>query len=285
MNMNYHEFEPPSHLRGSVHSFWLLQEKHTPHTEEHMFFPERLVRLVFYQGDSYVGLPGGPLEMLPQTYLMGFQSGPLRAVSRGFARVLGVELYPWAAMRLLGLEKVHSTHFLEVGVLLERLGRQISALLRLESGREALELLEDWLSSRSQVVNLEPNPATLAATRLYVSKGQGKISEIAEELGISTRQLERGFVSTVGISAKQLARTIRFEEAHNRILLEPRLSLTELAFELGFADQAHFNREFKAFSSLNPTTFIGHVLRRYENTEQLLPDELSALYNRSSTLR
>jgi len=281
--MNYHEFPPPAVLSHSVCRFWMLEEEHTPHTEEHMFFPERLVRLVFYQGDSYVGLPGGPLEKLPQTYLMGFQSGPLRAVSRGFARVLGVDLYPWAAMRLLGLERVHSRHFLEVGTLLERLGRQISALLRLESGREALELLEDWLTSRSQVVNLEPNPATLAATCLYRSGGQGKISEIAEELGISSRQLERGFLSTVGISAKQLARTIRFEEAHNRILLEPQLSLTELAFELGFADQAHFNREFRAFSHMNPTTFIGHILRRYEQTPPFPPDELSALFNRSST--
>ena len=280
--MNYHEFPPPAALSHSVRCFWLLEEQHTPHTEEHMFFPERLVRLVFYQGDSYVGLPGGSLEKLPNTYLMGLQSGPLRAVSRGFARVLGVELYPWAAMRLLGLEKVRSMHFSEAGMLLERLGRQISALLRLESEREALELLEDWLTSRSQVVNLEPNPATLAATRLYESKGQGKILDIAEELGISSRQLERGFMSTVGISAKQLARTIRFEEAFNRLMLEPQLNLTELAHTLGFADQAHFNREFKAFSSMNPTTFIKHVLHRYENIEQVPRGELSDLSNRSS---
>ncbi len=283
--MNYHEFEPPPYLRPSVRCLWTLEEEHTPHTEEHMFFPERLVRLVFYQGDSYVSLPGSSLEKLPQTYLMGFQSGPLRAVSRGFARVLGVELYPWAAMRLLNLERVQTLHFAQVGVLLERLGRQIAALLRLENGREALELLEDWLISRSQAVNLEPNPATLAATGLYLSRGQGKISDLAEELGISTRQLERGFASTVGISAKQLARAIRIEEAFNRLMLEPQLNLTELAFELGFADQAHFNREFKAFSSMNPTNFIKHVLLRYEHTRQFSREALSDFFNRSSGVR
>jgi AraC-like DNA-binding protein len=283
--MNYREFPPPAQLQHSVRCFWTLEEEHTPHTEEHLFFPERSVRLIFYHGESYVGLPNGMLTALPQTsFLMGFQNGPLRAVSKGFTRVLGVELYPWSAMRLLDLAGVQAMHFMKVGVALERLNRQIAALLRSDAPQEALELLEDWLTFRSKEVNLESNVAIEAAKTLYTSFGQGKIGDIAEELGVSTRQLERGFLHSVGISAKQLARTIRFEEAHNRLLLEPDRSLTELALELGYADQAHFNREFRAFTQMNPTAFVQYM-RIQHQPDPFSLEELAGLFKRSSGVR
>ncbi len=280
--MSYHEFRPPPQLQHSVRCFWTLEEEHSPHTEEHLFFPERSVRLIFYHGESYVGLQGGALTAMPQTsFLMGFQNGPLRAVSKGFTRVLGVDLYPWSAMRLLELDGVQAMHFMKAGVALERLNRQIAALLRSEALQEALELLEDWLTWRIKEVNLESNMAIEAAKMLYTSFGQGKISDLAEILGVSSRQLERGFLHSVGISAKQLARTIRFEEAHNRLLLEPARSLTELAFELGYADQAHFNREFRAFTQMNPTAFMQYM-RIQHPPDQFSLEESAGLFKRSS---
>ncbi len=288
--MSYREYSPPEALRHSVRCLWLLEEEHTSRTEEHLFFPERSVRLVFYQGEAYLGTVDGPLEAMPNSYLMGFQNGPLRAVSKGFTRALGVELYPWGAVRLLGLSSVQSMTFTSVSPALERLGRQIPALLRSDATVEALELLEDWLLARAKQVSLEQTVAIVAATRLYDSGGQGKIADIAAGLNLSTRQLERGFQAQVGISPKQLARTIRFDVASKRVLLEPKLSLTELAFDLGYADQAHFNREFRAFSHMNPSAFIRYILERHgplelEENVEAFKNKASDLYNFSRRVR
>ena len=62
-------------------------------------------------------------------------------------------------------------------------------------------------------------------------------------------------MAEVGVNAKTLARLIRFEEVRNRLWLEPKVSLAQLAYELGFADQAHLTREFRALSYMTPRTF------------------------------
>lgn len=59
----------------------------------------------------------------------------------------------------------------------------------------------------------------------------------------------------MGVSPKTLARKIRFEAVHDRIWQNPQADLAALAYELGYADQCHLNREFKALSHKTPTQF------------------------------
>jgi AraC-like DNA-binding protein len=253
--MNYQEYLPHPTLQGSIHCYWTLEEYHTPEMEGHRFHPESSVRLAFYQGDSYVGLADGELEALPKCYLIGLYDQPFYGVSKGLSKVLGVEFYPWGAMQLLGLsDSVQSVAFKQFQVD-ATLSCQIRSLLALDNLSEAIQVLEDWLLSRHSLYTLEPTGATRAAEMLYASHGQQQVSEIAETVGLSTRQLERLFLRQVGISPKALAKMIRFETAHNKIWLEPERNLTELAYELGYADQGHFSRDFRAYAHVSPQTF------------------------------
>lgn len=59
----------------------------------------------------------------------------------------------------------------------------------------------------------------------------------------------------VGLPAKTLGRLIRFDEVQRRLRDQPGESLAGLALELGFADQAHLNREFRALAQMTPRTF------------------------------
>jgi len=61
------------------------------------------------------------------------------------------------------------------------------------------------------------------------------------------------------MSPKALARLIRFDEAHTRLWNAPRQSLTTLAYELGYADQAHFSREFRALAAIPPSAFAAEA--------------------------
>jgi AraC-like DNA-binding protein len=263
--MHYHEQLPPLALQSAVRCLWVREIEPSAHPREHLFFSERATRLVFHDGQVLVGTLGGSLEPLPSVYHMGFLKTPLRAISqdsKDLVRAVGVEFYPWGAVRLLGLERVFDLPFHLHDDALERLGRQITALLRADAAREAIELLEDWLLVRARDVKLDATPASLAAMRLYEQKGQGRIADLAEELGISQRQLERGFQTQIGISAKQLAQAIRFGEAHTDLMLEPTRSLTDLAYALGYGDQSHFNREFRAFTGMSPGEFAERVVVR-----------------------
>ena len=70
------------------------------------------------------------------------------------------------------------------------------------------------------------------------------IATIAQELGVSVRQLERLCREQVGVAPASLYRQLRMRYAHWLIDNTDR-SVTEIAIEAGFADCAHFSRQFK----------------------------------------
>ena len=120
-------------------------------------------------------------------------------------------------------------------------------------------MLERFVAARARAVDIAPTPAIEVATNLCDSAGQGSILRLAEMSGVSMRQLERQFQQQVGMTPKALARVIRFKRARRRIETAPETRLTALAYDLGYADQAHFSREFRAFAWTSPRAFRAEV--------------------------
>lgn len=80
------------------------------------------------------------------------------------------------------------------------------------------------------------------------------VNSYAEKLSISTRYLSRLTNKYVNKSPKQVIADYIAQEA--RILLETtRLSVQEIAFRLGFPDQASFSKFFKKHKGQSPSTF------------------------------
>ncbi len=78
------------------------------------------------------------------------------------------------------------------------------------------------------------------------------IGEIARQLGVSTRQLERLFVSIVAMRPGEFYRSLRLRYA--RWLLDnTNRQVTDIALDAGFADCAHFSRQFKAAHGFAPS--------------------------------
>lgn len=69
---------------------------------------------------------------------------------------------------------------------------------------------------------------------------------------ISERQFERKFLQSVGFTPSYYKRVVRFEKALYRIQRGDYHTLSNLAYELGYSDQSHFNREFKQLSGSTP---------------------------------
>ncbi len=255
----YREYAPPPALAGLVRAFWSVEEEHTGATEAHRFLPERSVRLTFYAGESYFE-QAGALIPLPPAYVLGLYGRPVGGVSRGLTRAMGAELYPWGAVQLLGLSSgVQALRYPVREASLVRLARTVRALLQEGSVCAAVEVLQGWLVERAAKCARERGPAVHAAIALYHEPGRARVNELAEELGLSTRSLERQFRAEIGVAPKALARLIRFEEAHNRLWMTPGQSLTDLAYDLGYADQAHFARDFRSFASMSPTEFLQYI--------------------------
>lgn len=257
----YRTLPPHPSLAPWVRCYGALDDVHTELTEEHVLYPECSVLLAFLHGESYLGV-GSDFRRLPLAYVQEPRGFPVRLCSRGRTRLVCVELYPWGAIRLLGLEASFATsnHPCLIPESVSPLfARRMERLLAAGELDEALRLQEEWLLARAREVGLDTTPALTAATRLFESRGQATVQAVAEGVGLSVRQLERQFQSQVGLPPKLLGRLSRFEAAAHHLWAGLDPSFTRLAHDLGYADQAHFNREFRAFATKSPGRFVAET--------------------------
>jgi transcriptional regulator GlxA family with amidase domain len=68
--------------------------------------------------------------------------------------------------------------------------------------------------------------------------------------------LEREFKQKIGISPKQYMRIARLNGVQRLIENNTTQDFTNISYEGGYADQAHFIREFKTFTGESPKAFV-----------------------------
>jgi AraC-like DNA-binding protein len=99
-----------------------------------------------------------------------------------------------------------------------------------------------------------------AWARLRASHGAVVIATLAEEVGWSRRHLAARFKADVGLPPKTVARVLRFQRVTQTLRRAGRDGLAEVAYACGYADQAHLNRDFRAFAGTTPTDFAARLL-------------------------
>lgn len=81
------------------------------------------------------------------------------------------------------------------------------------------------------------------------------LDELADYLGISRYYFCRLFKQSIGISPYQYVIQQRVERA-KQLLLQGRMSISDIAIACGFAHQSHLNRHFKRLIGVTPKTLL-----------------------------
>lgn len=87
-------------------------------------------------------------------------------------------------------------------------------------------------------------------------KGQVSVVELSHKVNISQRQLSRRFNHCVGLSPKEFAKINRFIHSLAQLKKYPSVSLTEVAYESGYYDQAHFIHTYKEYTGITPSELL-----------------------------
>lgn len=98
------------------------------------------------------------------------------------------------------------------------------------------------------------NPWIRRAMLLMERRAGARFSvlEIARELHVSARHLERLFHAELGVSPSDFARTLRLRRAHD-LLVDTLQPISEVALDTGFADSSHFSRRFRDAYGKSPS--------------------------------
>ncbi len=95
---------------------------------------------------------------------------------------------------------------------------------------------------------------------IYQRREIQRVEDLAACFGYSARTLQRLFNDYVGVSPKWVIQRYRLQEAAERLAEGRAPSLEALALELGYFDQAHFNRDFKALVGRTPAEYARQSL-------------------------
>ncbi|MEZ0451770.1 helix-turn-helix domain-containing protein [Sphingobacterium thalpophilum] len=89
----------------------------------------------------------------------------------------------------------------------------------------------------------------------YLENSEFNVQFLADEVGLSRVQLRRKVKSLTGISTGEFIRNIRLQQAE-KLLLEKKMNISQVAYSLGFTNQTHFTTLFKKMYGLSPTEYI-----------------------------
>lgn len=95
----------------------------------------------------------------------------------------------------------------------------------------------------------------LASTVISDSHGQVQVKEVARQSGYSERQLNRLFLTQIGMNIKNYARLTRFNYVLKHIQTSP-CFFAALSQQAGYFDQAHLDKDFKAISGVTPQKYL-----------------------------
>jgi transcriptional regulator GlxA family with amidase domain len=94
----------------------------------------------------------------------------------------------------------------------------------------------------------------MAADRALV-----RVDQVARRAGMSIRTLQRLFASYVGVSPKAVLARYRLQDAAAAIDAGEVVDLADLATSLGWFDQAHFSRDFRAVVGMPPSAYLARA--------------------------
>ncbi len=139
-------------------------------------------------------------------------------------------------------------------VLLHEIVQKIRLTLPQASLEAGHDQLHELLASMPK--SLPPGWLQNLYDKIKASLGALKLTEAYQEIGLSARHVSDTFKTHVGVSPKVLCRIYRLEALLEQIDPATPVNWSTLAHEFGFTDQAHFNKEFRTFSGLQPKEYL-----------------------------
>lgn len=119
----------------------------------------------------------------------------------------------------------------------------------------ALRAVEELLRARMGPADPGLDEAMALAARAQEDRDIHRAEDLARIAGVSVRTLHRAFERYIGVGPKWIIRRSRVQEAAERVASGEPVAWAALAAELGYHDQAHLIRDFKAQVGFTPAAY------------------------------
>ena len=197
-------------------------------------------------------------ELQPQSFVGGLSTGFTELTSTGNVDMIVVVFQPFGARAFFNIPM---SEFFNKCISIDDIGNNslkelASQIEYIPDSLSSIKLIEEYfIQQLSSFDNYNHKRMTAAIQSINISP-QIDITSLSGAACLSYKQFTRIFTEYIGARPKEFTRIIRFQRALYILQNNPKISLTQLAFECGYYDQPHLIKEFKTFSGCTPTEFI-----------------------------
>lgn len=236
-------YMPSPELRYFVDWYWVIHwdlRGQEPYTQDVLTYP--CVQFVVEEGKSGV---------------FGLTRGKFSRQLVGKGRVIAAKFhaggfYPFfkqAVTSYTDKTLTMNTVFGAAGDDLERI------ILTDETDEAALAHMDQFLCDRLPPPDPNVGLVNEIITRVINNPDITRVDELLPHIYLSKRSLQRLFHLYVGVSPKWVIQRYRLQEAAEQLAAEGMGKSTEIALRLGYFDQAHFIKDFKAIVGMPPLEY------------------------------
>ncbi|MGC3944388.1 MAG: helix-turn-helix domain-containing protein [Chryseolinea sp.] len=259
--MNYQTFPAHTDLSSFVKCYWILEVPLQQDVEKQLIVPDGCIEMFFILGDDVKRFTSDNDYIIqPREMVLGQITEPFYVQPAGHVNTFAVRFYPYGFSNFV-LCSIKDLANKETP-LAALFGAEAATTLANDIRRAAdtlkrIEIVEAFLLQRLTDSVTVDGIVKQTIDAIFCSGGAASINSILKDDPSKRRQLERKFMKQVGVSPKQLGKMIRLQSALKILLNQQAGSLTEIAYESDYYDQAHFIKDFKDFTGTTPRAFLG----------------------------
>jgi AraC-like DNA-binding protein len=257
VGLSFLRVAPSVDLADEVENFWFMRGVGPADMPDgHRILPDGRMEFVFQLGDPFrERRPDGTWRLQPHLLLIGQMERRVDVKPGGPIHTVGIHFRPAGAAAFVpgDLGRFRNRIVPLAPALGEDLAPFVARLRRAKNAERSTDLLEGFLRARRR--DGDPAMAT-AAARLADGAGPLDLGGLARRFRISDRQFRRRFEAAVGLGPKRFARLVRFQRVFDQERAHDARAWSRVALDCGYYDQAHFNRDFRAFSGVRPRDIV-----------------------------
>lgn len=254
--MPFRIFQPDGEISHVVKCFWSLDGNIEHHKKYiHRTLANHCPEIIFHYGGKFCELTSQ--NKTEDTFIAGIH-GQTNTIRRFTAQsapgIFSVLLQPYAIPLLFDVSAVEAKNqLIDLEFVLGKDGKYLSEqMLTAISNKERVQIISKYLKGKLKTYKrLE---IIQAIQHICDMQGMVNVKMVAAQTCLSQRQFERNFKDLTGFSPKTFSRIVRFKSlTHSN---KKKKSFTEMAYDFGYYDQAHFIQDFKSFSGYTPSRYF-----------------------------
>lgn len=245
----YVEIEPCAALKPYIRCFWGSKDIYTQSAgvaAENVVVPDTCMDIIFTVNYTENSLSGCFCGIDDRAFRVNGRNERSERLS-----VFAIRFYAWSAV-LFAEESMRACRNFSgdasayfswlVRTLEQELWEKTAIEEQAQLAETALLRRMDW--RREEPVFME------AVAEILSRRGALRMHELARDIHVSDRQMQRVFQENMGVSPKTFASLVRYQNLWRDILAAPDRPIMDEVYLLQYTDQAHLCREFKRYHGM-----------------------------------